>query len=123
MHGFDCVWVRSILAAVSFTVRGVMVYDLLVSWASSVGHAGLAFDLADLAASMVQPGLISDNSQLSYWVVNHLVVLWLPGGSVAVLSGWIWTSQVFGLPNLVVSTEPRVAGLRLDRHQFWWQQN
>ena len=42
-HGFDCVWVRSILAAVSFTVRGVAVYQLLVSWASSVGHAGLAF--------------------------------------------------------------------------------
>ena len=32
MHGFDCVWVRSILAAVSFTVRRVVVYDLLVSW-------------------------------------------------------------------------------------------
>jgi hypothetical protein len=76
-HGFDCVWVRSILAAVSFTVRRVVVYDLLVSWASSVGHAGLAFDLADLAASMVQPFLISGDSQLSYWVVNHLVVLWL----------------------------------------------
>jgi hypothetical protein len=95
MHGFDCVWVRSILAAVSFTVQGVVVYDLLVFWASPVRHAGLAFDLADLAASMVQPCLISGNSQLSYWVVNHLVVLWLHGRSVAVLSGWIWTSQVW----------------------------
>ena len=125
MHGFDCVWVRSILAAVSFTVRGVMVSDLLVSGASSVGHAGLAF---------IPRGL--GGPRAAALAAQWLCTAWLLGGEpprgalaawqVCCSSQWMdldFAGLVFSLPDLVVRTEPRVAGLRLDRHQFWWQQN
>ena len=55
-HGFDCVWVRSILAAVSFTVRGVMVLNLLVAgphtWSKLVLHSSLADLAAPRAAAL-----------------------------------------------------------------------
>ena len=58
-------------------------YYLVVSETSFVGMLALHSSLADLAAPVLQPLLLSDSSQLGYWVVNHLVVLWLPGRSTA----------------------------------------
>ncbi len=88
-HGFDCVWVRSILAAVSIAVRGVMVLNLLVSgrltWSRLVLHSSLADLAAPRAATLAHQYAV----QLSYWVVNHLVVLWLlVGPSAGGLPRW-----------------------------------
>jgi len=56
MHGFGCVWVRSILAAVSFMVQGVMVLNLLVAgpppWSQLVLHSSLADLAAPRAAAL-----------------------------------------------------------------------
>ena len=52
-----------------------MVLKLLVAGPHTWSKLALHSSLADLAAPVLQPLLLSDSSQLGYWVANHLVAL------------------------------------------------
>ena len=82
-------------------------------WGMLVLHS----TLADLAASVLQPWLVSDSSQLGYWVVNHLVVLWLPGRSTAGLGGFCSGTSALGLGWWVAGWASSIMpALRLGTH-------